>query len=55
MMWTFYAGVSGVLASLLGSFNLYRICKNQEREIAVLKAENAVFRSMNEWLTKRLS
>lgn len=30
--------------SLLAAFNLYRISKNQEREIAVLKAENVLLR-----------
>jgi len=33
---------------LLASFNLYRLVKNGEREIAVLKVENALLREWKE-------
>lgn len=36
----------GQMAAVLALCNLYRIAKNQEREIAVLRAENALLR---EW------
>jgi hypothetical protein len=53
MTWTFYVCIGSGLLSFLASSNLYRISKNQEREIAVLKVENAMLKAMIDVLTKR--